>query len=117
MKEKAEILVVDNDADFRAILGEVFKAEGCSVREATNGCQALEMARAHVPDLIVTDLMMPAMNGWELCAELRRNQRLAQVPVAVVSGVGPTGPSGVRALSKPVELPALLALVESLLAG
>jgi CheY-like chemotaxis protein len=116
MKEKAEVLVVDNDADFRAILGEALKAAGCLVREATNGRQALEMARAHTPDLIVTDLMMPAMNGWELCAALRRNKRLARVPVAVVSGVGRTAPSGVRALCKPVELPTLLALLESILA-
>jgi CheY-like chemotaxis protein len=115
MKERGEVLVVDDDANFRAIVGEVLKAEGCTVREATNGRQALEMARAHTPDLILTDLMMPTMSGWDLCAELGRTERLARVPVAVVSGVARSLPCGVLALSKPVELSQLLALLESVL--
>ena len=53
-KDRGEVLLVDDDADFRAILGEVLKAEGCTVREAPNGQQALDMARAHTPDLILT---------------------------------------------------------------
>jgi CheY-like chemotaxis protein len=106
---------VDDDADFRAILGEVLKAEGCTVREAPNGQQALDMARAHTPDLILTDLMMPSMSGWDLCAELGRSERLARVPVAILSGVARMLPRGVLALSKPVQLAEVLARLESIL--
>ncbi len=115
MKDRGEVLLVDDDATFRAILGEVLKAEGCTVREATNGRQALEMARAHVPDLILTDLMMPTMSGWDLCAELGRSEGLSRIPVAVVSGAGRKLPDGVTGLSKPVELSELLALLASIL--
>lgn len=115
MRDKREVLLVDDDANFRAILGEVLRAEGCTVREAANGREALQMARAHKPDLILTDLMMPTMTGWDLCAALGKNKRLAQVPVAVLSAVARTLPCGVLALSKPVELPELLALLESVL--
>jgi CheY-like chemotaxis protein len=115
MKDRGNVLLVDDDATFRAVLGEVLKAEGCSVREATNGRQALEMARDRVPDLILTDLMMPTMSGWDLCAELGRSKRLARVPVAVVSGAGRKLPRGVAGLTKPVELEELLALLASIL--
>jgi CheY-like chemotaxis protein len=115
MKERGEVLVIDDDDNFRAILGEVLKAEGCTVREAHNGEEGLQMARAHAPDLILTDLMMPTMTGWDLYAELGRSERLSRVPVAVVSGVARSLPRGILALSKPLELSELLALLESIL--
>jgi two-component system alkaline phosphatase synthesis response regulator PhoP len=115
MKDRGEVLVVDDDAIFRAILCEVLKGEGCSVREANNGHQALEMVRAHVPDLILTDLMMPTMNGWDLCAELARDERFVDVPVAVISAIARMRPLGARTLEKPVKLAQLLALLESVL--
>jgi CheY-like chemotaxis protein len=115
MKGRGDVLLVDDDAGFRAVLGEVLKAEGCSVREAANGRDALEMARERVPDLIVTDLGMPKMSGWELCAELGRSKQLARVPVAIVSGTGRTLPRGVPSLRKPLKLADLLALLESIL--
>jgi CheY-like chemotaxis protein len=115
MNDRGEVLVVDDDGVFRAILCEVLKGQGCSVREATNGLEALDMLRAHLPDLILTDLTMPTMDGWDLCAALGRDERLAGVPLVVVSGFAPTRPLGVRGLSKPVELLELLALLESIL--
>jgi CheY-like chemotaxis protein len=112
MSVRREILVVDDDATFRSIIGEVLKAEGCTVREASNGREALRMARAHVPDLILTDLMMPTMTGWELCAALEKNERLARIPVAIMSGTRGPSPRGARFLNKPVAVPEL---VESVL--
>ena len=115
MKDRVDVLIVDDDDNFRAVLGEVLKAEGCSVREATDGRQALQMVQAHVPDLILTDLMMPNMTGWELRAELGRSERFARIPVAVVSGLARSLPCGALALSKPVQISELLALLESVL--
>jgi CheY-like chemotaxis protein len=115
MNARGEVVVVDDDASFRAIIGEVLKAEGCTVREATNGREALRLARAHTPDLILTDLSMPTMNGWELCAALGRIKRLARVPVAVLSGTRGAPPRGARLLSKPVAVSDLIALLRSVL--
>jgi CheY-like chemotaxis protein len=115
MNERGEILLVDDDGLFRAILCEVLTKEGCSVRQAANGREALEMVDDHIPDVILTDLTMPVMDGWDLCAELARDARLAGVPVVVVSGLARTRPLGVRGLTKPVQLAELLVLLETLL--
>ena len=114
-RARGEVLVVDDDAGFRAVIGEVLLAEGCSVREAANGREALRLLRHHLPDLILVDLMMPNMNGWDLYAELARDERLAGVPVAVVSAIAGMKPAGARGLDKPFGLGPLLALLESTL--
>jgi CheY-like chemotaxis protein len=119
MNARGEVLLVDDDSSFRLVLGEVLKAEGYSVREAANGREALEALRSpnapQVPDLILTDLMMPSMNGWDLYAELGRDARLSRIPVAFVSAVARMRPLGARMLKKPVEIADLLALLHSIL--
>jgi CheY-like chemotaxis protein len=114
-KARGEVLLVDDDAIFRAVVGEVLKAEGCSIREATNGREALRLLRHHLPELILVDLMMPTMNGWDFYAELVRDERLARVPVAIVSSIAGMRPHGAQAIEKPITLAPLLALLESAL--
>jgi CheY-like chemotaxis protein len=114
-KARGEVLLVDDDANFRAVVGEVLKAEGCSIREAADGREALRLLRHHVPQLILVDLMMPTMNGWDLYAELGRDERLARVPVAIISAIAGMRPHGAQALGKPIRLAPLLALIESTL--
>jgi CheY-like chemotaxis protein len=114
-KARGEVLLVDDDANFRVVVGEVLKAEGCSIREAANGREALRLLRHHLPELILVDLMMPSMNGWDFYAELVRDERLARVPVAVVSAIAGMRPHGAQALEKPIRLGPLLALIESTL--
>jgi len=115
MKARGEVLVVDDDAIFRAILCEILKGEGCSVREATNGREALDMVSARLPDLILTDLMMQTMNGWDLYAELARDQRFTDIPVAIISAIARMRPLGARTLEKPLKLSELLELLEAIL--
>ena len=52
---------------------------------ASNGQRALELARADLPDLIVLDLMLPQVSGWDVCRELRRNPRTARVPIIMAT--------------------------------
>ena len=109
------ILVVDDDADFREMLREVLMDEGCTVSEAANGKDALEMLGELTPDLILVDLMMPVMNGWDLFAALQCDARLSSVPVAVLSAVARMRPMGSRRnLSKPIDLPNLLGLLDTI---
>jgi CheY-like chemotaxis protein len=114
-KARGEVLLVDDDANFRAVVGEVLMAEGCTIREASCGREALRLMRHHLPDLILVDLMMPNMNGWDFYAELARDERLAGVPVAVISAISGMRPAGARAIDKPFRLAPLLALLESTL--
>jgi CheY-like chemotaxis protein len=77
--------VVDDDRDNRELLVELLASEGYLVSSASNGRQALEEAHALRPDVILLDLMMPIMNGWEFRSEQLRDPELSNVPVVIVS--------------------------------
>jgi CheY-like chemotaxis protein len=111
-------MIVEDDADVRETMAQVLESEGHRVTTARDGTDALEaFARGERPALIVLDLMMPGMNGWDLRAALRRDPELASVPVIVVSAIPPgSGRLGeldaVEILHKPFELDTLLGAVE-----
>jgi diguanylate cyclase (GGDEF)-like protein len=80
----AGILIVDDDPGTIQILGRALAAEG-KARFATNGADAIKLARAHPPDVILLDAEMPHMNGFEVCATLKADPALADIPVIFVS--------------------------------
>jgi PAS domain S-box-containing protein len=82
----ATVLVVDDDAEARALTRRALEAAGHEVVEARHGGEGLERARAKPPDLIVLDLLMPEMNGFAMLARLGLDPRLRGVPVAVLTG-------------------------------
>src|SRR5678816_1941905 len=77
----ATVLIADDDAAVRRLLSAVLRPRGHTIIEAGNGEQALELAGSANPELIVSDLMMPAMDGYELVRRLRIEPRTAQTPV------------------------------------
>src|SRR5512139_3519682 len=77
----ATVLIADDDAAVRRLLSAVLRPRGHIIIEAGNGEQALELAGSENPALIVSDLMMPAMDGYELVRRLRIEPRTAQTPV------------------------------------
>ncbi|HMI85071.1 MAG TPA: response regulator [Polyangiaceae bacterium] len=81
------VLVVDDDEDIRGFLQVVLTDEGCSTAVMPNGQLALEWLEAspHVPSLILLDLMMPQMDGWEFLARANQDPRLRGIPVAIMS--------------------------------
>lgn len=109
----SNVFIVDDDGDFRAVLAELLRGEGCKVYEAENGELALRMLRVVLPDLVFLDLVMPVKDGWALFAEMRARPELRNVPVAVLSAVADAGPfPGARVLKKPITLPVLLELLD-----
>jgi CheY-like chemotaxis protein len=85
----ASILVVDDDPDFHALVREVLKGEGYAVTAASNGRDALDLLlRGPLPDLMVVDLFMPVMDGWQLIENMKARPELAAIPVVAVSGAG-----------------------------
>jgi signal transduction histidine kinase len=80
----AEVLVVEDNVDMRRLLHHLVGRE-FHVRLARDGREGLAAVREHVPDLVLTDVMMPEMSGIELCAELKRDPALADVPVVLVT--------------------------------
>ena len=110
------ILVVDDDPDILDALSEILEAEGYEVDRARHGQEALARVDRRRPDLILLDLMMPVMDGWEFAHALRRREDGAQIPVVVLSADRQAGAKarvvGARGfLAKPFELNELLRVV------
>ncbi|HXH84185.1 MAG TPA: GAF domain-containing protein, partial [Candidatus Tectomicrobia bacterium] len=79
------VLVVDDDATLRELLRRTLEAEGYAVVEAENGRAALERLREVTPGLVLLDLMMPEMDGFEFVAEMRRHAGWASIPIVVIT--------------------------------
>ena len=108
----AHVLVIDDDADIREALRCLLEAEGHRVTEAADGRMALgSLARGRV-DVIVLDLMMPVMNGWEFREAQRGDPALADIPVIVISAAAQRRPVEAAAfLAKPFDASRLIELV------
>jgi CheY-like chemotaxis protein len=83
----ARILIIDDEQDVRTYLRTLFQKEGYAVDAAGNGDEGLERVRAHRPDLVVLDIMMPRKSGLSFYRKLRNEASMQSVPVVVVSGV------------------------------
>jgi len=74
------ILIVEDNEDSRILLMKQLRASGYEVIAAANGVEALEQALAEPPDLVISDIMMPQMDGFKLCYECKCNERLRDIP-------------------------------------
>lgn len=79
------VLVVDDEAVLRANLGEMLTFEGFNVIEAENGGRAVQLARAHQPDVIICDVAMPEVDGFEVLHRLKDHPATATIPVLLVT--------------------------------
>ena len=110
------VLVVDDDPGVLDILQIALQAEGYDVMLARNGLEALDRAGELVPHLMLVDLMMPIMDGWELVRQCRGRNSLAAVPIIILSAAREIererATLGVEAaLAKPFDLTRLLTAV------
>ena len=87
---KYVVLVADDEPSTLALLGRHLRSKGYSVLEATDGDQAWELAHEHLPHLVVLDVMMPGMSGWEVCRKIREAVSLAHTGVIMLTGIGET---------------------------
>ena len=87
MSAKKRILVVDDEPDFCAIVQGQLEKEGFDVELAYNGVEGLEKVKANPPDVIVLDVMMPEMDGYEVCKELKGDDAYAEIPIVLLTAV------------------------------
>ncbi|EDN71035.1 sensory box/GGDEF family protein [Beggiatoa sp. PS] len=87
MTEKSTILIVDDETVSRYTVEVLLSAEGYNLVFAENGEEALKKAAESIPDLMLLDVMMPGMDGFEVCQRLRTNPRLAELPIVMVTAL------------------------------
>ena len=107
---RPRVLVVDDDPDILLMLQDVLAEEDFSVLSARDGHQALKLALGAPPDLILTDLMMPNMDGRALQAHLQAHRQTAHIPVLLMSAAGQArvGESFAAFIAKPFSIEVLL---------
>lgn len=108
------VLLVEDDPDVRSTLAGFLEQEGYEVRTAENGREGLDQLEVEKPGLVLLDLMMPVMNGWEFLEEKNHKPQVSRVPVLVISAVpgSPHIPGALGFLKKPVDLDRLMDFVE-----
>ncbi len=87
MSDKKRILVVDDEPDFCSIVQGQLEKEGFEVDVAYNGVEGIEKVHANPPDAIVLDVMMPEKDGYEMCAELKDDEKCCDIPIVLLTAV------------------------------
>ncbi|MCB9541671.1 MAG: response regulator [bacterium] len=123
-RRKPLLLTADDDMEIRRILGKALAGLDCDVIEAADGEEALEKVIIEKPDLVVLDVMMPTLSGWEICKYIRSKPELADTKVVMLTAIGKTVNEmtsplyGADAyLDKPFDIREVLDTVRGLLEG
>jgi len=123
-RDLGPILLVDDDIELRDELALALTEAGYQVTSAANGREALELLKARpLPRLIVLDLLMPVMNGWDFCLATRSDPTVGKIPIVVTSGAVSRDPSSPYYIdvddfiTKPFDLDDLLVKIRRLSAG
>jgi CheY-like chemotaxis protein len=110
----AIILIVDDEEPVRDFLAQVFSDAGHRSLQAIHGAQALEIVKQQRPDLVLSDVMMPVLNGAELCRRMKSSADTRSIPMILMSAAGwrAAGETGADAfIAKPFDLDEIEALV------
>lgn len=83
-----KILVVEDEEDIQMLLNYNFSKEGYTVLTALTGEEAIEMAESNIPDLIILDLMLPGIDGLEVCQKIKSNPKTRQIPIIMLTARG-----------------------------
>lgn len=119
---RKKVLVVDDDGEFVELVSFNLKRAGYAIGTASNGVEAIKKARSIAPDLILLDVMMPELDGFEVCEILRRDSATASVPIIMLTALSSQlgrmaglGSGATDFISKPFSPRLLLGRIENLL--
>jgi two-component system, chemotaxis family, chemotaxis protein CheY len=115
--EAKNVLLVDDDADLREMIASKLEGHGLSVTQAANGQEALDKLDGNMPAVIILDMNMPVMDGWEFAKRFYRRSEIAPIIVLTAEKRARQGALEIGtkySLGKPVDMNRLLSLVEDL---
>ncbi len=117
-----EILIIDDEESIRILLSRILRAEGYAVRQAANGAEGVKMLREKMPDLLITDLQMPVLDGVGVIKTVRADLKIWNVPIVILTAVNNAASQALAQkigvddyLVKPFDEEALLARIAALL--
>lgn len=87
-KHRADLVIIEDDKFLRDLIVRKLTQEGFQVREAENGEKGLEVLREDLPQLLLLDIVLPGINGYDVLIEMKKDERLASIPVVVLSNLG-----------------------------
>jgi len=123
-KKRQLLLLADDDPELIGILVKRLQVLECDIITASNGADALALVKGKRPDAVILDVMMPQMNGWEVCKAIRSDEAVRKTPVMMLTGIGEslneiTSPlyGADDHVDKPFNFSELLFKIRRLLAG
>lgn len=90
----AKILVIDDEPEITDIVATFLKDAGYEVLTENSGAMGVEKVKSFKPDLVILDIMMPFMDGYEICEELKKNRHTEKIPVIFLTGKDPRSDEG-----------------------
>ncbi len=96
MEDKKKILLIDDDADIRFIYSTKLETLGYTTFQADGGVKGVEVAKKEHPDVVLLDVMMPSMNGFQVLEELKKDPATKDTPVIFLTAFGDTTPEGLE---------------------
>ncbi len=83
-----KIMIVDDEEDIRTSVGQILEMSGFEIIKAENGNECIDKLKENMPDLIVLDIMMPGMNGWDVAAKIKENPQWSSIPIVFLTAKG-----------------------------
>ena len=116
-----KIMIVDDEEDIRVSVGQIFEVSGYEVIKAVDGNDCLNKLEHGIPDLVILDIMMPGMNGWDVAARIKENPKWNEIPIVFLTAKGDEMSIGMGKLAseeyvvKPFDIIKLKERVEEIL--
>jgi two-component system alkaline phosphatase synthesis response regulator PhoP len=88
MKDKIKLLLVEDEPNILRLTSAMLEKDGYQVLQAQNGREGIDILRSSAPDIVITDLIMPEKNGFEVCRAVRANPGTAKVPILILTAMG-----------------------------
>ncbi len=116
-----KIMIVDDEEDIRTSVGQIFEISGYEVTKAQDGNECMNKLERETPDIVILDIMMPGMSGWDVAARIKENSKWSKIPIVFLTAKGDEMSIGMGGLAseeyivKPFDIIKLKERVEEIL--